>query len=252
MLHSAKEIIGLSIAAKDGELGTVDDLYFDDAHWTIRYLVVDTGGWITGRNVLIPLHALTGANWPGEALKVDLTKQQVKDSPGIDTAKPVSRQHESDLYNHYGYPYYWSGPYTWGQAVLPALFEKKPFEDPDRQRTRIRMEKRGEDPHLRSFNEVTGYRIMALDDKAGHVEDFLLDDQDWSIQLIAVDTREWLPGKSVLISPERIRDVSWHDREVTVDISREEVEASPEFDPANPAPLGPKYDLYRRFGMPHS
>jgi uncharacterized protein YrrD len=252
MVHSLNEVLGLSIAATDGELGTIDDVYFDDAQWTVRYLVVDTGGWITGRNVLIPLHALAGADWPAEKIRVNLTKQQVNDSPGINTAKPVSRQHETDLYNHYGYPYYWSGPYMWGEAVFPTVFEKQPLEDPERQRRRERMERKGADPHLRSFNEVTGYKIQATDDTVGHVEDFLFDDKDWSIQLIAVDTRNWLPGKAVLISPERIRDVSWADKKVMVDISREEVENSPEYDPANPPPLGPKYDLYRRFGMPHS
>jgi uncharacterized protein YrrD len=252
MLHSANELRGLAITATDGEVGSIDDVYFDDAQWTIRYLVVDTGGWITGRNVLVPLHSLAAGDWADETVRVNLTKQQIKDSPGIDTAQPVSRQHETDLYNHYGYPYYWSGPYLWGAAVFPTIFEKKPFEDPERQHRRERMERGGADPHLRSFNEVAGYQIQATDDAVGHVEDFLFDDRDWSIGLIAVDTRDWLPGKSVLISPERIKEVSWSDRKVTVDISRKEVEDSPEFDPANPPPLGPKYDLYRRFGMPHS
>ena len=173
MVNSLHELIGLSIAATDGELGTIDDIYFDDAQWTIRYLVVDTGGWISGRNVLIPLHALTGTDWPDETVRVNLTKQQIKDSPGIDTAKPVSRQHETDIYNHYGYPYYWAGPYMWGQTVFPSVFEEKPFEDPQRQQRRERMEQKGVDPHLRSFNEITGYKIQATDDTFGHVDDLM-------------------------------------------------------------------------------
>lgn len=252
MVNSLHELIGLSISAVDGELGSIDDIYFDDAQWTVRYLVVDTGGWITGRSVLIPIHALTGTDWPDETVRVSLTKQQIKDGPGIDTAKPVSRQHETDLYNHYGYPYYWTGPYSWGEAVSPIAFEKERFEEPERQPRRERMEAGGGDPHLRSFNEVTGYKIQATDDTVGHVEDLMYDDRDWSIQLIAVDTKNWLPGKQVLISPERIRDVSWPEKKVMVDITREEVENSPEYDPENPPPLGGKFDLYRRFGAPHS
>lgn len=254
MLHSAKEMMGLSIAATDGEFGSIEDLYFDDAHWTVRYFVVDTGGWITGRKVLIPINALAGTSWPDETVRVNLTREQIQNSPGINTDKPVSRQHEAGLYQHFGYPYYWSGPYMWGEAVFPTLFEKKPFEDPERQHRRERMEIKAAnaDPHLRSANEVIGYKIRATDDTVGHVEDFLIDDEEWSIRLIAVDTRNWLPGKEVLISPERIENVSWSEKAVAVDISRDAVESSPEYDPANPPPLGPKHDLYRRFGMPHA
>ena len=252
MLHSLKEIIGLSIGAKDGDLGTVEDFYFDDVEWTIRYLVVGTGGLLTGRSVLIPLHALTGANWAEEILQVSLTKQQVKDSPGVDTAKPVSRQHEMEVLNHYGYSHYWTGPYLWGKAFLPSVIGNEPSDEPDLQGIRKKREQPCTDAHLRSFNEVTGYQIQATDDTAGHIDDFMVDDKDWSIRLISVDTQEWLPGKNVLLSPERIRDIIWSDGKVTVNLSREEVENSPEFDPANAPPLGPKYDLYRRFGMPHS
>jgi uncharacterized protein YrrD len=250
MLHSAKELRGLAISATDGDLGTIDDLYFDDAQWTIRYLVVDTGGWLSGRNVLIPIHSLQGTDWADEVLQVNLSKQQIKDSPDVDTAKPVSRQHETDLHNHYGYPYYWVGPYLWGATVLPTLVEAEPFGDMNR--PRIKHEREHQDPHLRSSKEVAGYEVQATDDTVGHVEDFLFDDKDWSIQLIAIDTDHWWPDKSVLISPQRIQGISWSDRKVRVDLSRKEVEDSEEYDPANPPPLGPKYDLYRRFGMPHS
>jgi uncharacterized protein YrrD len=253
MLHSAKEMRGLTIAATDGEFGTIDDLYFDDVQWTVRYLVVNTGGWITGRNVLVPINAVVGAGWPEENIQVKLTKEQIQNSPGIDTDKPVSRQHEADAYKHYGYPDYWSGPYLWGRAVFPTLFEDKPFEDQERQDRRQRMEQKGAgaNPHLRSSKEVNGYTVQATDDTVGHIEDFLFDDKDWSIQLVAVDTANWLPGKEVLISPQRIGRVSWEDNKVFVDLSRDAVENSPEYDPANPPPLGPKYDLFRRFGTPH-
>jgi uncharacterized protein YrrD len=254
MLHSVKELKGLKIAATDGEVGTIDEVFFDDAHWTIRYLVVDTGGLITGRSVLIPPHALEGADWADEVLQVNLSKQQVKDSPDVDTTKPVSRQHETDLYDHYGYPYYWGGPYAWGAMVFPTMTGPEVFGDPmqEQRNEALEQERTNQDPHLRSSKEVIGYHIQATDDTVGHIEDFMFDDKDWSIQLIAVDTRNWWPGKSVLLSPQRIREVSWSEQKVMVDISREEVENSSEYDPANPPPLGPKYDLYRRFGMPHS
>jgi uncharacterized protein YrrD len=254
MLHSAKELLGLSVAETDGELGTIDDLYFDDAQWTVRYLVVDTGGWMTGRDVLIPIHALQSVDWAEETLRVGLTRQQIKDSPGIDAAKPVSRQHETDLYNHYGYPYYWTGPYLWGATSFPTIVHAEPFGDMNRPQevARVEQEREHQDPHLRSAKEVIGYAIEATDDNVGHIEDLMIDDKEWSVRLIAVDTDHWWPDKSVLLSPQRIRGISWSDSRVKVDLNRSEVENSEEYDPANPPPLGPKYDLYRRFGMPHS
>jgi sporulation protein YlmC with PRC-barrel domain len=252
MLHSAKELMGLSISATDGEFGTIKDLYFDDAHWTIRYLVVDTGGWISGREVLIPINALAGADWPDEIVHVNLAKEQIRSSPGIDSDMPVSRQHEAGLYQHFGYPYYWRGPHMWGDAVYPVPMDSS--DDPglqDRKET-TEMTAANSDPHLRSSNEVIGYTIQATDDTVGHVEDFMLDDKDWSIRLMVVDTRNWWPGKKVLVAPQRIERVSWSERKVAVDISREAVENSPEYDPDNPPPLGPGNDLYRRFDAPRA
>ena len=253
MLHSAKELRGLSIAATDGDVGTIDDLYFDDAQWTIRYLVVDTGGWMSGRKVLIPIHALSHADWAGEILRINLDKKQIEDSPGIDSAKPVSRQHETDIFNHYGFPYYWTGPYLWGATAYPTLLQAESSGDvrPPPDAARMHQESESQDPHLRSSNQVAGYQIRATDDAVGHIEDFLFDSREWSIRLIAVDTEHWWPDRSVLIAPQRIHSISWSDRTARVDLTRKEVEDSEEYDPANPPPLGPKYDLYRRFGMPH-
>jgi len=49
MLTNTMHLKGFVIRATDGELGTVDDFYFDDETWAIRYLTVDTGGWLGGR-----------------------------------------------------------------------------------------------------------------------------------------------------------------------------------------------------------
>jgi uncharacterized protein YrrD len=250
MLHSAKELKGFSLAAIDGELGHVEDSFFDDAKWTIRHLAVDTGGWLSGRNVLISPLSVQRVDWDDKTMRVNLTRQQIQDSPGIDTAKPISRQHEIDLYGHYGYPYYWTGPYLWGYTMFPVFFEKRPLEDPARQELRQEIENEGRDPHLRSSKEVIGYHVQATDDAIGHIEDFLFEERDWSIQLVVVDTRNRWPGKHVLLSPQRIREVDWPEGKVLVDVTREQVENSPEYDSMNPPASGAQHDLYRHFGRP--
>jgi len=121
MLRNITELRGYAILATDGHIGTVDDFYFDDEDWAIRYLVVDTGGWLSGRKVLISPLSLGHPDFVGRLLPVSLTKSQVEHSPDIDTRKPVSRQHEAELFEYYGYPYYWGGAGLWGWVRIPAV-----------------------------------------------------------------------------------------------------------------------------------
>jgi PRC-barrel domain len=180
MLWDASAINGYAIEANDGRLGTVSDLLFEDAGWVIRWLVVDTGHWLPGRKVLLPLSAL---GQPDRALRhfpVKLTMQQVKDSPDVDTDQPVSRQIEAHVYNSYGWDPYWSGGYSpmesgMATPVVAPLYRKT--RDPGRAVVRP---KEG-DPHLRSIATIKGYQIHASDGVIGHVEDFLVDGASWNI-----------------------------------------------------------------------
>jgi|HubBroStandDraft_1064217.scaffolds.fasta_scaffold255253_1 hypothetical protein len=120
MLTNASFLKGLTIHATDGELGTINQFYFDDETWAIRYLTVDTGGWLAGRSVLISLISILHTDWPAKRLDVSLTKKQVESSPDINTHQPVSRQHEAEYNLYYGYPFYWGGAFLWGPARHPA------------------------------------------------------------------------------------------------------------------------------------
>ena len=240
MLRSLKALDGFTLTATDGELGHVKDIYFDDANWTVRYFEVDTGGWLSGRNVLLSPASAAGIDWSARSLRVNLTRSQVENSPGLDSALPVSRQHEMALSHYYGYPHYWNGPFIWGYTAFPMLIDPIAYDPTIQQRTGEPVDDQPADgdPHLRSKDEVVGYQIQATDDVVGHVEDFLFDERDWSIRLMVIDTRDWLPGKHVLISPTRIRRVSWEEKSVLVRASRNEIEQSPEYDRDNPPASG--------------
>lgn len=246
-MNSLSRLQGATAVSTDGEAGTVKDVYFDDERWTVRYLVVKSGGWLSGRKVLVSPRAVTGVDWAQRKVNLDLTKEQIRNSPDIDTDKPVSRQHEAEFSAYYGYPYYWSGPLVWGYAAYPAV---QPLaEPPQAPQTPVpgqagAQQQQG-DPSLRSTSEVTRYEIRATDDSIGHVEDFLIDDRDWSIRLMVVDTGNWWPGKKVLIAPDRIDHVSWQERRLAVNITRAQVEGSPEYDPARHTPDEAGGGLYR-------
>lgn len=249
MLQSAENLQGLTLHASDGEIGTVKELYFDDHAWVVRYLVVDTGSWLSGRQVLISPHAVEAVSKKDQRIDVRLTKQQVENSPGIDTHKPLSRQQEEDYYTYYGYPYYWSGPYLWGGAAYPGLLapDIPQASAAEREIDAIRERQSSADCNLRSSKEVTGYYVEASDGDIGHVEDFVVDDQSWAIRYVVVDTRNWLPGKKVVISPAWLQSISWNDSKIHVDVSREAIKNAPEYDESA---LNREYEsrLYHHYG----
>lgn len=233
MLWTAK-IKGFAIAASDGDIGTVKDLLFDDASWQIRWLVVETGGWLSGRKVLLPVSTLGHANADRREFSVKLTKQQVKDSPDIDTERPVSRQMEASTYGHYGWYPYWGyglymGGYGYGGVMSAPLVGSSPNMRPEEEEA-LAAQRNQNDPHLRSIAEVEGYHIRASDGEIGHVDDVLVEEADWSIHYLVVDTKNWWPGKKVLISPYSVQGVSWNDRTVDIKSDRQTVKSSPEYD----------------------
>jgi len=234
MLWNSSKINGYAIAASDGQLGTVSDFLFDDATWMVRWLVVDTGKWLPGRKVLLPPFVLGHLDSKEQEFSVRLTMQQVKDSPDIETDRPVSRQMETSIYDYYGWSPYWgTGFYMGGYGFVPGGVPVSPSlqsrqlqvdEDvADRQRSQ-------DDPHLRSIAAIAGSHIHASDGEIGHVEDFLIADADWSVHYLVVDTKNWLPGKKVLISPRSVRDMDWTDRLVSLDVDRQHVKDSPAYD----------------------
>ena len=237
MLRSIRKLEQFRILAADSDVGSVTDTYFDDGQWVVRYLIVDASDWLHDRKVLISPHAVTSVDWNARAIATNLSRTQIQASPSIDTDKPVSRQHESEYHRYYGYPEYW--PYTtnWAWGAMPVV---RPTDEgrawAARHRTATGMQKeRAVDAHLRSSRHVMGYHIEASDAPVGHVEDFLFDDETWAIRYAVVDTRNWLPGDHVLISPDRIRSVNWAERSVVVDMRREAVRDSPRYEPDRPS-----------------
>jgi len=227
MLTNANHVKGLVIQAKDGEIGTVDQLYFDDETWAIRYLTAEAGSWLDDRKVLISPFSVVHVDWQARRLEVALTRKQVEHSPNIDTHRPVSRQHEAEYLGYYGYPYYWGGPYLWGPAYFPMNLGIPAIASKEALAKRIREE--SADSHLRSTKAVTGYNIAATDGEIGHVAGFIVDDETWAIRYIEVATQNWWPAKKVLVSPDWINQVSWTASKVYVGLSRETIKTGPEF-----------------------
>jgi len=236
MLRTISTINGYQVTASDGKIGTVSDFLFDDITWKIRWLVVDMGDWLTNRQVLLPPSALESVDPEARTFTVNLTKQQIEDSPDITTERPVSRQTETSVYNYYGWSPYWgSGFYMGGYGYVPPdLAASAEIEARQQEEERLDnlsgIPRSRDNPNLRSSAAITGYHIHALDGEIGHVEDFLLDDEDWSIHYLVIDTKNWWPGKKVLILPRTVEEIDWTESLVDLNIKRSTITDSPPYD----------------------
>jgi len=246
MLRSLKEMEQYQVSASDGEVGTVANFFLDDEFWTVRYLVVDTGGFFEGRQVLVSPISFLKVEWGSSQFHVALTMDKVKHSPGVDTDQPVSRQHEVAFSQYYGYPNYWGGSELWAISVDPGLAalaaqRAAPLGLPD---------PATQDVHLRSAAELRGYHIEGSDGQIGQIHDFIVDDETWEVRYLVIKTSNWWLGKEVLVSPLWASSVSWEERIVHVDMSRQSIKESPEFDAM--AGINREYEssLYDYYGRP--
>lgn len=246
MRYSTNELQDYQIQANDGEIGSIVGFLFDDETWTLRYLVVDTGKWLLGRKVLIPPAQLGEPDRERQQFPLDLTKQQIKDSPDINTDQPVSRQQEVELYKYYRWSPYWGG--VMGPITTPYAPIIPPARKEIEESTATQADQPQGNPHLRSTDEVQGYYISATDGEIGHVEDFIVNSDDWAIRYFVIDTRNWLPGRKVIIPPNWISDICWATSKVTVDVTQEAVKSSPEYDPS--IPMDQEYEdrLFAAYG----
>ncbi|WP_334313205.1 PRC-barrel domain-containing protein [Terrihalobacillus insolitus] len=240
MFYLSSVIEKLNIQATDGELGGVRDLYFDDQYWTVRYLVVDTRKWLPGKKVLLSPISFDHVDMENNTVNVFATKETVKNAPHQLDDAPVSKQTEQHLANYYGWPTYWSGlglgawggydnPYAFGDAYNNGLIQNN-----------VSADDLGDD-HLRSTNHIkgdfTGYRIEALDGEIGHVSDFAIDETNWKIEYLVVETRNWLLGEFVLIATGWVKEINWEDKKVLINLTKEQVKQGAELDPDSNRPI---------------
>lgn len=234
MFRSIKQLYGYKLGALDGEIGHAKGFYFDDKAWVIRYLVADTGSWMPGRTVLISPYAL-GPIYPnGKLLQVKLTCAKVENSPSIETQLPVARQHERDFYRYYNWPVYWGGPGLWGMNPIPLVTPS--YNTPFTKEEPVARALEEQDSHLRSTQEVIGYELQASDGEVGHVEDFLINEENWAIDSLIIATGTWGAGKEVSVPSKSVERVNWEESKVFINVSRAALCAEPVYEPPVPSP----------------
>jgi hypothetical protein len=245
MLQRLDPIRGWKLEASDGEIGRVNDYLFDDDRWTVRYLIADTGDWLKKRSVLLSPVAMNRTDRDAKQIFVNITRDQVRSAPEFDANRPMSRRDEASYANYYQYPVYWGGIDVWGNTAHPGdLSRTRPTGsfDPARYSDAERR--------LKRVSEVLGFHIRALDGEVGHIDDFLVDDDSWAIRYLLADTSNFIGGKWVLISPQWARRVDWNGLTVNLDMNKDHVKNSPEYDPNRPLDRTYEKQLYDYYERP--
>lgn len=227
LLKRTTEIMGYSLGAEDGRIGECHDFLFDDTNWVIRYIVADTRKWLPGRKVLISPIAIGAADSRTHTLPVSLTREQIKESPPIDTDAPVSRQYEILFNRYYSWSHYWDGDLAWGVHPYPRLLQQ-----PNSDQYEFGGDLPEEKSHLRSAGEVIGYQIRATDTDIGHLEDLILEEESWIVRYLLVDTSNWLPGsKRVIVPTALVKGVDWAQSAVALGVEGATLKDGPGYDP---------------------
>ena len=251
MLLVGSVLKGYAIAASDGRIGTVSDFLFDDRTWRFRWLVVDTGTWLSGRKVLIHPSAIGKSDDERQELAVALTRAKVEGSPDLLQDQPVSEQIEFRVYDHYGWDPQWGGTGFFDASSIGAPLPSTYYDGRERrQRDEMVARSHEGDPHLRSIAKVTGYHVHASDGGIGHVEDFLVDNVGWDIRYLIIDTRNWWPGEHVLLAPYAVKAISWSKHRVELNVARDRVRSSPPWKPLDTVEEAYEKRLHGHYGWP--
>lgn len=251
MNRNIKNLVGFNLKETDGEIGNIEDFYFDDITWKVRYMVVRTGNWFTGRKVLISPKSLQKVDWGNEEFLVALTQEQIKNSPDIDTEKPVSRQQEEQLYSYYPWGSYWgSDPEEHADGIFGAMPSDLYYSNMQSSEVQNIVKVENGDHHLRSTDNVTGYKIHATDGEIGKVVDYIVDDMNWKINYLVVETGSWLDSRKILLPVQWIKEVNWDNSLVLVNVTTDEVKNSPEFNIDDVLDEPYERSLYDYYGKP--
>lgn len=247
MLLATSTIEGSKIEATDGRIGSVETFLFDEEQWVLRYIVAHHGFWIFGRTVLLSPVSVRGTLDDGTSIRVGLSKDQIRNAPAAELARPISRRKEEQFHRYYQIPVYWGGSGLWGSAMTPmeagtVTYEPDPNKEP--------LDAAEEEYHLRSTHELEEYRLDTADGKAGTVAGFIIEDTTWAVRYLRVETERSAGGGSLFISPHWVDSISWIERKITLDIARDRLTEAPTVGVEGEIDREDEERLHQFFGKP--
>jgi hypothetical protein len=221
MYTRVKNLCRMAVYSREGRIGRVSQVLFDDESWAIRHIVVtldDALGW---RQILVDPSCVADIDQRSGQVRLYIPTSQAVCCPDADSDMPVSRQKARDTSLSTSYCLYANEiPAFFPTAIPSALFEQETDGEPG-------AGNQPADVHLRSSREVLRYRLRGRDRRFGHIKDFIFSERDWMIRQIEVSVRDGLFSRRIRLSPVWVVDVNWADREVSVDLPAKAIRDAP-------------------------
>jgi hypothetical protein len=231
MLRSVRDLVGYTVAARDGRCGELRDMYFDDRLWILRYWEVDAGAAASA--LRLSPQAVTAIADKARQFHVRMCREQLQRGPGVDSDPGLTHPLDAEG----GLRRERDGGNLWSLAGLPLSELLAPaVEAAELPATPAHPERFGleRDLRLRSSAEVIGYGVAARDGPIGHVADFLIEPATWQVRMVVVDTHTRLADRPVLLPPMWVDDFDDAARQLRFRVSRDAVQSSPHYE-ASPA-----------------
>ncbi len=244
MLISYSRIKLSSLDGSDGNIGTISDMIVDGDQWAVRYIQVNIGKWLPGRIVPLQPDSIVERDWAIPLAKTNVSADAIENSPEVRSPRPVSRAMEVELAKHFDWQPYWSGGFGHELGGVPPLSPSLVIDKKKQQ------EIESTQVNLRSANEVIGYKVHEADGEMGSVYDLIVDDLAWLVRYIVVDTGNWLPGKKVMLAASWIEQISWTEKAMHLDLTKDQVRGMPQYDPEQAVNRQHEEQLYDYYGRP--
>lgn len=243
-------LTGYHLKALDGDFGKLVALYFDDKNWIVRYFVARSTEWLVGRKLLIVPTLITDIDPKDKIIDVDLTLQQVENSPLLEAREIgdeeyISLNYEQEIYRYYRLlPYWHSEP-----AIIPMGDSSNSNSNPNPNEIKL-VETSESFAHrpLHSSEELKNFGLHATDGNIGHIADLIIEEESWRIRYLEINTHHWLPGKHVLLAPAWIKKIDWQNKTVLVDLDCNAIKTAPDYEPAKIISRQYQLDLYQHYG----
>ena len=211
-----------TVIGNDGEIGKVEDVYFDEEMWTVRYIVVKTGATFLSEKLFVSPVSIDKFDHTNELIRIGITKDEAQKAPDPGD-EPVSRKYEKDFSLYYRINPYWIGSGAWGSANTAREMAQQEVQI-------LESDLEEDESHVHQAKHVTRYELAVTDGSFGKIDDLLIDESSFKIKYFVADMRKWLPGgKKVLISPQWIEEIEWAAARIRINVTRDQLESAPEY-----------------------
>lgn len=213
-MQGLKHMFGYDVCATDGKIGKVEDFFVEEGSWNLRYMIVRTGGVLSGERALSPIGCIVSTDVQRRRVNVAFSRAQAAAMVPPGEIRTVSAEMEDILKSLYG-----GADYRRDTGLVrlgcDISFANRPVSS------------------LRSVREITTYRIETLDGPCGICTDFLSDPSNWTVPYLVVNTKEWIPHGHVLVPTAWVRYISWQEMQTDVGVRRPRIQHAQRFDPAS-------------------